>query len=86
VAETLRPFADTELVTVTLAGLVGRNVLRGADGRTLELTPDGQALFSRAAEAQAVIRRRAMDGISEGDYVTTIAVLTRLVANIERAE
>jgi DNA-binding MarR family transcriptional regulator len=83
VAETLRPFADAELVTLTLAGLVGRHVVQSVGGRTFELTADGHALFARAAETQAEVRARAMNGISESDYATTIATLERLAANLD---
>ena len=83
VTDTLRPFADPELVTVTLAGLVGRHVVRSPDGRAFELTPEGQALFTRAAETQGEIRRRAMDGIGEAEYAAMLAVLQRFVANLE---
>jgi DNA-binding MarR family transcriptional regulator len=83
VAEALRPFADAELVTLTLAGLVGRHVVQATAARTFELTADGHALFARAAEAQAGVRARAMNGISESDYATTVATLERLVKNLE---
>jgi hypothetical protein len=70
-------------VTLTLAGLVGRHVVQPTGGRTFALTADGHALFARAAGAQAEVRTRAMNGISESDYATTIATLERLAANLD---
>jgi DNA-binding MarR family transcriptional regulator len=61
-------------------------VKRGeGDAAQLTLTEAGKAKRESIFELQSEVRRRAMQGISEREYATVIAVLLRLVKNLEQA-
>ncbi|MEU5876341.1 hypothetical protein [Spirillospora sp. NPDC047279] len=58
-----------------------------ADGWTTReptLTPEGRARLTDVAERIATFRERSMAGISPDDYRTTIGVLERITANLDR--
>jgi hypothetical protein len=68
-----------------VSDLVGRSwVVRLGTGR-IGLTPDGVAAHARVSRAVGRVRRHAADGLSRNEYERTILVLSRMVANIERA-
>ena len=72
-------------VEVVVSDLVARSwVVRLGTGR-IGLTPDGAAAHDRVARAVERVRRHAADGLSRNEYERTILVLSRMVANIERA-
>jgi DNA-binding MarR family transcriptional regulator len=81
VAESLRPFTDAAAV---LNRLAGRGLVVESDGLEYRLTDDGHTLHERALALQREVRRRAVEGIGESDYATTVQVLQRLVENLER--
>ncbi|GAA4915360.1 MarR family transcriptional regulator [Streptomyces coeruleoprunus] len=61
--------------------LVGRGWMTEEDG-LLTLTPEGEAARLRARERNLRVHERAHEGIDEGDFVTAINVLRRIVANM----
>jgi DNA-binding MarR family transcriptional regulator len=72
-------------VDTVVSDLVGRGwvVRLGAAG--IRLTPEGTAAHARVSRAVGRVRRHAADGLSRNEYERTILVLSRMVANIERA-
>ena len=83
VAATLADFpGDVEAV---VSDLVARGwVARLGNGR-VALTADGGVAHDRVARAVERVRRHAADGLSRNEYERTILVLSRMVANVERA-
>jgi hypothetical protein len=72
-------------VDVVVSDLVSRGwVVRLGTGR-VGLTPDGSAAHARVSRAVGRVRRHAADGLSRNEYERTILVLSRMVANVERA-
>ena len=72
-------------VDAVVSDLVGRGwvVRRGTGG--VGLTPEGSAAHARVSRAVGRVRRHAADGLSRNEYERTILVLSRMVANVERA-
>lgn len=83
--EIMRPFADVDAVEAVLGRLAARGLIESTDGHAegLRLTDRGRHAHHVAAQTQQEIRRRAVQGISEVDYATTVRSLQRLVANLE---
>ena len=72
-------------VDVVVSDLVARGwVIRLGPGR-VGLTLDGAAAHARVFRAVGRVRRHAADGLSRNEYERTILVLSRMVANVERA-
>jgi hypothetical protein len=72
-------------IETVVSDLVGRGwVVRLSTGR-VGLTADGAAAHDRVSRAVGRVRRHAADGLSRNEYERTILVLSRMVANIERA-
>ncbi len=53
------------------------------DGAQLTLTDAGKDKRQTVFEVQSEVRRRAMRGITEGEYATVVNVLERMVKNLE---
>jgi DNA-binding MarR family transcriptional regulator len=72
-------------VDVVVSDLVARGwvVRLGAGG--IRLTPEGTVAHARVQRAVGRVRRHAADGLSRNEYERTILVLSRMVANVERA-
>jgi DNA-binding MarR family transcriptional regulator len=72
-------------IDAVVSDLVARGwvVRLGAD--RIGLTPDGAAAHARVSRAVGRVRRHAADGLSRNEYERTILVLSRMVANVERA-
>lgn len=86
VADILQPFGDEMAMNQALVALGQREWVVGSSEDRLELTQAGIDVYERALASQKVIRQRAVAGISEADYATTLAVLQRLVENLERGD
>lgn len=72
-------------VDEVVSDLVGRLwVVRLGTGR-VGLTSEGNAAHARVSRAVGRVRRHAADGLSRSEYERTILVLSRMVANVERA-
>ncbi len=86
VFETMRAFIDIRQLDEIIEGFVeaGWLVKHGeGDGAQLTLTDAGKVERETLFELQREVRRRAMQGISEQEYATVIAVLERMVRNLE---
>ncbi|MGE3274782.1 MAG: MarR family winged helix-turn-helix transcriptional regulator [Vicinamibacterales bacterium] len=85
--EGMRPFVDAHGVDAILARLEGRGWIacRAAEAGavSIHVLPEGRRAHEAIHADQVEVRRRAMDGVSEGDYQTVIRVLQRLVSNLE---
>jgi DNA-binding MarR family transcriptional regulator len=68
-----------------VSDLAGRGWLARAAPDRLRLTEDGAAAHDRVGRAVGRVRRHAADGLSREEYERTIAVLARMVGNMERA-
>ena len=86
VVSTLEPFADAGTVGEVLRTMELRGFIVGSFEGGFELQPDGAELYERALSTQVAVRQRAMRGISESEYASTVTVLRRLVENLERDE
>ena len=84
IAEALLPFWVAASVTQTdvVDDLVRRD-WAATDGTTYTLTDDGEAAYQRISADVEALRARALDGVAPADLETTLAVLTRMAANLE---
>ena len=86
-AEALRPFWDAnhERVTDVVAELTARAWLeREPEGRYM-LTPEGRRVRASAAERVGRVRSIVAEGISEPEFAHMVAVLSQMIANLEKA-
>lgn len=67
---------ETALISVVKHGWATR------DGDSFTLTDSGATVFAEAADLQAELQRERMQGITEEEFVTTITVLQRTIANV----
>lgn len=82
-AELLRPFAGTESLAEQIAHLAGRGLIESErDTTAYRLTDRGRQVHADALTLQREIRRRAVQGVSEADYLTAIQVLQRIAENL----
>jgi hypothetical protein len=72
-------------VDVVVSDLVGRGWVARLGNGGIRLTPDGTVAHARVSRAVGRVRRHAADGLSRNEYERTILVLSRMVANVERA-
>lgn len=86
IINTLSPFADATVVQGTLAELTRQDLISRVLEDRFDLTPAGAKLYEKALLPQQAIRQQAIAGISEHEYVTTIAVLQQLVENLENLD
>jgi hypothetical protein len=86
-AEALRPFRND--AGPTIEGVLGELKSRGwaqTSGHGLHsLTSQGAGAQQRLAELVVAQRRRVVDGISNDEYMATIAVLRRMAGNLDQA-
>ena len=83
IIEMLRPFADADVLHSTIDGLIRRGlVVEEAGTDELRLSSEGTKVHAAAFEVQKTVRRQAVQGISEADYLTTIRVLQTIVENL----
>lgn len=80
----LAPFADPGSVRRVVAGLGARGLVDGdgSSGTPFLLTTAGREQHAAALAVQKEIRERAVQGISEADYLTTVRVLQQIVGNL----
>jgi hypothetical protein len=72
-------------VEAVVSELVGRGWAARLGAGRVALTSDGAVAHARVSRAVERVRRHAADGLSRNEYERTILVLSRMVANIERA-
>ncbi|MGW9430550.1 MarR family winged helix-turn-helix transcriptional regulator [Streptomyces decoyicus] len=79
----LKPFREPGARTLdeVVDALADRGRI-AADGDTLALTTAGRRVHAEAASLVDVSRARLLRGLTEDDYVRTVAVLDRMTANM----
>jgi DNA-binding MarR family transcriptional regulator/catechol 2,3-dioxygenase-like lactoylglutathione lyase family enzyme len=81
----MRPFVDAAGLDAIIAGLAERGWVAqsgGGEQLALRLTDAGRQGHAAVQAQQKVVRRRAIEGISEEEYATVIQVLQRMVSNL----
>ncbi|MCM8750430.1 hypothetical protein NET02_14865 [Thermomicrobiaceae bacterium CFH 74404] len=82
-AELLRPFASAESLAEQISHLAGRELIESERGTAAyRLTDRGRQVHAEALATQHQIRWRAVQGVSESDYLTAVRVLRRIVENL----
>jgi DNA-binding MarR family transcriptional regulator len=81
----IAPFAstDAEGIRAALEDLVQRGWAESLAGARVQLTAAGREAHRRLQATVAEQRRRIAEGVSEGDYRTTVSVLERMAGNLE---
>lgn len=83
IAVALAPFlAGTDDNQDALAAITGPLVARGWLDEDDRLTRDGEAAFVNLSEKVRAERRRIRNGIVDSEYLQTVDVLRRMVANL----
>jgi DNA-binding MarR family transcriptional regulator len=77
----LQTFLDAHQLDEMLNGFIQEGWLV-VEGNALSLTEAGKSKRTDLFKRQGEVRRRAMQGISDEEYVTIIAVLQRIVNNL----
>ncbi|HZJ53714.1 MAG TPA: hypothetical protein VFD38_06205 [Myxococcaceae bacterium] len=79
------PFAATDAagVRTALEELVQRGWAEWLSGARVQITPEGRQAHRRLEATVAEQRRRIAEGVSEGDYRTTVSVLERMAGNLQ---
>lgn len=85
--ETMRAFVDAttfEGILTRLAqwGWVEETPLAAGSTLALQLTEEGLRRHEAILATQQAVRRRAMQGVSEAEYMTAIHVLQRIAKNL----
>jgi DNA-binding MarR family transcriptional regulator len=83
---TMQTFITADQLREILDGFAqaGWLMTRGeGDATELELTEAGKGERDAVFKLQSEVRRRAMQGITEQEYATVVAVLQRMVSNLE---
>jgi DNA-binding MarR family transcriptional regulator len=88
VFEAVKNFVDAAGLDGIVADFVGRGWMiadeDAEDGTTaLTLTPQGAVGFETIFNIQRGVRQRAMQGITPDEYQLVLAVLQRIVSNLE---
>ncbi|MBP6015548.1 MAG: hypothetical protein KA586_02425 [Candidatus Promineofilum sp.] len=83
VAGTLRPFAGADALELVIGRLASRDLVdQEAATAVFRLTEQGHLAHRAALVSQMEICRRAVQGVDETDYATTVRVLQQLVKNL----
>ena len=82
--ETLHAFADAALLRDIIGSLVERGLVERevSAAFSYRLSDRGRGVHEAALILQKEVRKQAVEGISETDYVTTVRVLEKLVENL----
>ncbi|MEO5996676.1 MAG: hypothetical protein ABIN89_08085 [Chitinophagaceae bacterium] len=80
--EIMKPLADSQFVETVLAKFSSKNFIETLND-TLTLTTAGQKLHKACFDTQQEFRKKAVIGISEIDYQTTISTLQKMIDNIK---
>lgn len=86
--ESMQTFVDPTQLEKILSGLVergwiGESVASERATLAYQLTVEGKRQHQQLLARQKEVRQRAVQGISEEEYVTVIQVLQRMASNLE---
>lgn len=79
--ELMNPIAGHQPAEAVLRKFISQNRLV-VENDLLTLTAEGKALHRSCFDTQKEFRKKAVAGISDADYQTTISTLKKLIANI----
>lgn len=82
----MKPFADDNMIESILARFHTDDIIKTQHGKVFTLTENGQKLHKLCFEQQQLFRQKAMIGISQQDYQTTVSTLQKMAENINRIE
>lgn len=82
VVATVGPNDSDAVIREAIESGIDNEWIVSTDDGVLSLTPSGSAVFAAAAKAQSELNDERRQGISDADYVTTIQVLQRTIANV----
>lgn len=84
IVELLRPFSSRPALEATVEKLIQHGLVEEDETGfgSVHLTVRGRDLHARALHVQQIVRRQAVEGITEVDYVTTVRVLQQIVENL----
>ena len=84
--QTMRTFVDTSEFQEIINRLAERGWIDESVGSgELQLTEAGQRQHERIFATQKEVRQRAMQGISQDEYTTTIRVLKQMIENLDQS-
>lgn len=83
VFEIMKPLADIQFVETVLSKFSSKNLIE-TNNDVLTLTTAGQELHKNCFDTQQEFRKKAVIGISDTDYQTTISTLQRMIDNINK--
>jgi DNA-binding MarR family transcriptional regulator len=81
--ETMQTFISQAELERILTDFSGRGWLVQTEKGLFQLSGEGRAEYQHILELQEDVRKRAMRGVTEEEYMTVIRVLQRIVNNLE---
>lgn len=81
IIEIMKPLADSQFVETVLSKFNSKNIIE-TNNDILILTTVGQELHKACFDTQQEFIKKAVMGISETDYQTTISTLQKMIDNI----
>ena len=83
IPQLLHPSASAGSLVEQIAHLAERGLIESErDTTAYRLTDRGRQVHADALASQRAVRQRAVQGVSEADYLTAIRVLQRIVENL----
>jgi hypothetical protein len=76
--EAVKPFLAAETFQSMVDDLVARGWVAGG----YELTAEGREVYETIAVKVRAFRKKAIDGLSDQDYITLVTLLERVAANV----
>lgn len=80
----MKPFADNNMIEDTLSRFHTESIIKNQNDNVLILTEKGEELHKFCFGQQQLFREKAMTGISQQDYLTTVSTLQKMVENISK--
>jgi len=77
----LSEFLDKEAISSTIANLINRDLV--AEETKLTLTEKGENVFKKCFLKQKEFRQKAMEGVTEQEYLQTITTLEKIIENFK---
>lgn len=81
IVEPLSEFANNETISEAVAALLNRQLIR--EEKYFALTEKGKDVYQTCFQKQKAFRQKAMENITEQEYLQTIGTLEKIIANLE---
>jgi DNA-binding MarR family transcriptional regulator len=82
IIELMKPIADDHLIGTIVTKFIVKKQVEVNNSNMLTLTVGGKELYESCFSTQLEFRKKAVTGISDSDYQTTISTLQKMIANI----